>query len=245
MSSLPEASQNWRYAFPWHLIGGIRCRNCQWVPYSHGDVDLRKWFPERHYCSCFSPALRVTEPAEKRASLRAHAGSYSGGQSPRWWWHERPFAGAGAQWLTCSQSGAGLPNTRPRTRSSCPGTVLTLGSLNLVERRAQCLRATLLLSCSTLCNPMECGPPGSSVHGLLPTRTLEWVAQKVLQISSGSKTCRRRETSGSWNWDRSRETKVGRCRGSTWRRQWHPTPVLLPGKSHGWRSLVGCSPWGR
>ena len=30
-----------------------------------------------------------------------------------------------------------------------------------------------------------------------------------------------------------------------WRRQWHPTPVLLPGKYHGWRSLVGCSPWGR
>ena len=29
-----------------------------------------------------------------------------------------------------------------------------------------------------------------------------------------------------------------------WRRQWHPTPVLLPGKSHVQRSLVGCSPWG-
>jgi len=29
------------------------------------------------------------------------------------------------------------------------------------------------------------------------------------------------------------------------RRQWHPTPALLPGKSHGQRSLVGCSPWGR
>ena len=29
------------------------------------------------------------------------------------------------------------------------------------------------------------------------------------------------------------------------RRQWHPTPVLLPGKSHGRRSLVGFSPWGR
>ena len=29
------------------------------------------------------------------------------------------------------------------------------------------------------------------------------------------------------------------------RRQWHPTPVLLPGKSHGRRSLVGCRPWGR
>ena len=29
------------------------------------------------------------------------------------------------------------------------------------------------------------------------------------------------------------------------RRQWHPTPVLLPGKSHGRRILVGCRPWGR
>ena len=28
-------------------------------------------------------------------------------------------------------------------------------------------------------------------------------------------------------------------------RQWHPTPVLLTGKSYGRRSLVGCSPWGR
>ena len=32
---------------------------------------------------------------------------------------------------------------------------------------------------------------------------------------------------------------------NTRRRRWHPTPVLLPGKSHGQRSLVGCSPWGR
>ena len=31
---------------------------------------------------------------------------------------------------------------------------------------------------------------------------------------------------------------------AAWRRQWQP-PVLLPGKSHGRRSLVGCSPWGR
>ena len=29
------------------------------------------------------------------------------------------------------------------------------------------------------------------------------------------------------------------------RRRWHPTPVFLPGKSHGRRSLVDCSPWGR
>ena len=31
---------------------------------------------------------------------------------------------------------------------------------------------------------------------------------------------------------------------SCWRRQWQPTPVLLPGKSHGWRSLVSYNPWG-
>ena len=30
-----------------------------------------------------------------------------------------------------------------------------------------------------------------------------------------------------------------------WRRKWQPTPVLLPGKSHGWRNLVGYSPQGR
>ena len=29
-----------------------------------------------------------------------------------------------------------------------------------------------------------------------------------------------------------------------WRKKWQPTPVLLPGKSHGQRSLVGYSPWG-
>ena len=39
----------------------------------------------------------------------------------------------------------------------------------------------------------------------------------------------------------------GKPRSAVWqrRRRWHPTPVFLPGKSHGRRSLVGCSPWGR
>ena len=38
---------------------------------------------------------------------------------------------------------------------------------------------------------------------------------------------------------------IGSASRSGWRRQWQPTPILLPGKSHGQRSLVGCSPWGR
>ena len=37
----------------------------------------------------------------------------------------------------------------------------------------------------------------------------------------------------------------GRGWGTLQRRQWHPTPALLPGKSHGQKSLVGCSPWDR
>ena len=38
---------------------------------------------------------------------------------------------------------------------------------------------------------------------------------------------------------------IGSASRSGWRRQWHPTLILLPGKSHGQRSLVCCSPWGR
>ena len=49
--------------------------------------------------------------------------------------------------------------------------------------------------------------------------------------------------------DQCKETEENNRKGKTrdlfWRRQWHPIPVLLPGKSHGWKSLVGCSPWGR
>ena len=44
--------------------------------------------------------------------------------------------------------------------------------------------------------------------------------------------------------DQCKEIEENNKMGKT-RRHWQPTPVLLPGKSHGWRSLVGCSPWGR
>ena len=36
--------------------------------------------------------------------------------------------------------------------------------------------AASLQSCLTLCDPMDCSPPGLSVHGILQARTLEWVA---------------------------------------------------------------------
>ena len=43
----------------------------------------------------------------------------------------------------------------------------------------------------------------------------------------------------------SMDISLSKLREIVQRRRWHPTPVLLPGKSHGRRSLVGCSPWGR
>ena len=39
-----------------------------------------------------------------------------------------------------------------------------------------CVHAKLLQSCLALCNPMDCSPPGSSVHGILQARILQWVA---------------------------------------------------------------------
>ena len=46
---------------------------------------------------------------------------------------------------------------------------------------------------------------------------------------------------GEWMWGSQKSNMCPQYQ----RRQWQPTPVLLPGKSHGWRSLVGYSPWGR
>ena len=41
-------------------------------------------------------------------------------------------------------------------------------------------KAVLIIqSCPPLCYPMDCSPPGSSVHGLLQARILEWVAIKI------------------------------------------------------------------
>ena len=46
------------------------------------------------------------------------------------------------------------------------------------------MHAQLLQSCPTPCDPMDCSPPGSSVHGLLQARILEWVAVPFSRGSS-------------------------------------------------------------
>ena len=55
----------------------------------------------------------------------------------------------------------------------------------------------------------------------------------------------RLQSMGSHRVGRDWATSVSLFTCMHWRRKWQPTPVLLPGKSHGRRSLVGCSPWGR
>ena len=47
---------------------------------------------------------------------------------------------------------------------------------DLYRGHCTCACAKLLQSCPTLCNPMDCDPPRSSVHGILQARILEWVA---------------------------------------------------------------------
>ena len=47
--------------------------------------------------------------------------------------------------------------------------------LQAEEGRILCAKS--LQSCPTLCDPMDCSPPGSSAHGILQARTLEWVAR--------------------------------------------------------------------
>ena len=47
----------------------------------------------------------------------------------------------------------------------------------------QCMHAKLLQPCLTFCSPMDCSPPGSSVHGILQAKILEWVAMPFSRVS--------------------------------------------------------------
>ena len=84
-----------------------------------------------------------------------------------------------------------------------------------------------MLSHVQLCDTVDCSPPGSSVHGIFQTRILHRAA---ISYSRGS----------SWPRDQTQIFCIS-CIG--WRREWQPTPVFLPGESHGQRSLAGYSPW--
>ena len=86
--------------------------------------------------------------------------------------------------------------------------------------------------CLTLCKPVDCSSPASSVHGILQARILEWVAMPSSRGSSQPRdwTC----------------VSYVSCIGFTtsdalealpWNRKWQPTLVFLPGKLQGQRTL--------
>ena len=52
----------------------------------------------------------------------------------------------------------------------------TVNTALLIGSAAAAAAAKSLQSCPTLCDPMDCSPPGSPVPGILQARTLEWVA---------------------------------------------------------------------
>ena len=67
------------------------------------------------------------------------------------------------------------------------------------------------------------------------------VAQKIPQMKEPG----RLQSMGSHRVGHDWATSLSLFTFMHWRRRWHPTPVFLPGESHGRRSLVGCNPWGR
>ena len=104
-------------------------------------------------------------------------------------------------------------------------------------------------SCLTLCDPMDCSLPGSSVHGIFQH---EYWSGLPLEVYKLMYITRWAWASQLAQWLKIRlpiqetlryEFKlwVGKI---PWRRKWQPTPVFLPWKSHGLRSLVGYSPCG-
>ena len=54
----------------------------------------------------------------------------------------------------------------------------------LLSKWSPCVCASLLQLCLTLCDPKDCSPPGSSLHGILQVRILEWVAMPSTRGSS-------------------------------------------------------------
>ena len=113
-----------------------------------------------------------------------------------------------------------------------------------------------VLSCSAVSNslqPLVHSPPGSSIYGILQARVLEWAAMPSSRGSSQSRD--RTQISHIAGWFFSPPELRGKAKlmyicicvyvCMCWRRKWQPTPVFMPGKSHGPRSLVGYSPRGR
>ena len=106
---------------------------------------------------------------------------------------------------------------------------------------------------------MDCSPPGSSVHGTLQARVLEWgaIAFSIIDYTKAFNCVDHNKLENSMDGEVWRAAVHGvtksRTRLSNFTFTFHfhalekemqPTPVFLPGESEGQRSLVGCRLWG-
>ena len=131
-----------------------------------------------------------------------------------------------------------------------------------------CVCVLVIQSCPTLCDRMDCSLPGSSVHGILQARTLEWVAISYSRVSSQPRnqtqvSCITGRFFTVWATREATLPSVLRFFFFTrisfnhllinhmyqvgkilWRRKQQPSLVFLPGESHGQKSLVDCNPRG-
>ena len=78
-----------------------------------------------------------------------------------------------------------------------------------------------------------------ATHGLRPTRVHGMAIATTLK--SGASLAAQMVKRPPAMWETQVRSWVGRI---PWRRKWQPTPVFLPGESHGQRTLIGYSPWG-
>ena len=81
---------------------------------------------------------------------------------------------------------------------------------------------------------------------ILASHTMEWrpTPRLLLTPKESFCTCEMSPLPQEWEVCDYLLQSFNRVQSNSWRRQWHPTPVLLPGKPHGGRSLLGCSPQG-
>ena len=107
--------------------------------------------------------------------------------SGRWWWTGRPgvlrfmkLPRVGHDWVT------ELNWTE----------LILLGVSTCLLKSRSCVLVSQ--SCLTLCDPMDCSPPGCSVHGILQERKLEWAAVLFSRVSSQSWDWTRVSHSGGW-----------------------------------------------
>ena len=74
--------------------------------------------------------------------------------------------------------------TRPLCPWDSPGKNTGVGCHFLLQCMKVKSESQVAQSCPTLRNPMDCSPPGSSIHGILKARILEWVAHSSSAISA-------------------------------------------------------------